>query len=53
MELFGHWWYEGPEFLNFLLRKLHFDQEEGKIYEPLKMLEVKQNLSLHQMNQWI
>jgi 1,4-alpha-glucan branching enzyme len=21
-ELFGHWWYEGPEFLDFLVRKL-------------------------------
>lgn len=26
-ELFGHWWYEGPEFLNFLFRKIHFDQD--------------------------
>lgn len=26
-ELFGHWWYEGPEFLDFLFRKLHFDQD--------------------------
>jgi 1,4-alpha-glucan branching enzyme len=26
-ELFGHWWFEGPDWLNFLLRKLHFDQE--------------------------
>lgn len=27
-ELFGHWWYEGPEFLNFLLRKIAFDQKD-------------------------
>ncbi|HWN81691.1 MAG TPA: 1,4-alpha-glucan branching protein domain-containing protein, partial [Candidatus Udaeobacter sp.] len=26
-ELFGHWWHEGPAFLDFLLRKLAFDQE--------------------------
>jgi len=25
-ELFGHWWYEGPEFLDYLVRKLVFDQ---------------------------
>jgi 1,4-alpha-glucan branching enzyme len=25
-ELFGHWWYEGPMFLELLFRKLHFDQ---------------------------
>jgi 1,4-alpha-glucan branching enzyme len=26
-ELFGHWWYEGPPFLNFLLRKIAYDQQ--------------------------
>ena len=26
-ELFGHWWFEGPEFLDFLLRKIAFDQQ--------------------------
>jgi len=26
-ELFGHWWYEGPEFLNYLFRKIHYDQK--------------------------
>lgn len=26
-ELYGHWWFEGPDFLNFLFRKLHFDQD--------------------------
>jgi 1,4-alpha-glucan branching enzyme len=25
-ELFGHWWYEGPEFLDFLVRKLCHEQ---------------------------
>ncbi len=24
-ELYGHWWYEGPDFLNFLMRKIIFD----------------------------
>src|SRR5438552_3320189 len=23
-ELFGHWWYEGPEFLDYLVRKAMF-----------------------------
>ncbi len=27
-ELFGHWWFEGPDFLEMLFRKLHYDQEE-------------------------
>jgi 1,4-alpha-glucan branching enzyme len=25
-ELFGHWWYEGPTFLELLFRKIHHDQ---------------------------
>ncbi|MBI3313804.1 MAG: DUF1957 domain-containing protein [Candidatus Omnitrophica bacterium] len=24
-ELYGHWWFEGPEFLEFLIRKIVFD----------------------------
>jgi len=27
-ELFGHWWFEGPDFLDFLFRKIHYDQHE-------------------------
>jgi 1,4-alpha-glucan branching enzyme len=26
-ELFGHWWFEGPWFLDFLIRKVAFDQK--------------------------
>src|SRR5262249_43060433 len=26
-ELFGHWWYEGPEFLNLFVRKAYYDQK--------------------------
>lgn len=26
-ELFGHWWYEGPQWLDFLIRKIAFDQD--------------------------
>ncbi len=25
-ELFGHWWYEGPDWLNYLIRKVAYDQ---------------------------
>ena len=25
-ELFGHWWYEGPAFLDMVMRKFHYDQ---------------------------
>jgi len=27
-ELYGHWWFEGPQFLDFFFRKLHYDQKE-------------------------
>lgn len=26
-ELYGHWWYEGPLWLEFLIRKIYFDQK--------------------------
>jgi 1,4-alpha-glucan branching enzyme len=29
-ELFGHWWFEGPDWLNYLLRKMHWDQQTVK-----------------------
>jgi len=33
-ELFGHWWFEGPDWLNYLLRKMHFDQDKIKTITP-------------------
>jgi 1,4-alpha-glucan branching enzyme len=29
-ELFGHWWFEGPDWINYLMRKLHYDQQTVK-----------------------
>jgi len=46
-ELFGHWWFEGPDFLDFLLRKLAFDQKD---IEPVTPAEY---LSRHRKNQVI
>lgn len=37
-ELFGHWWYEGLEFLNFFARKAYFDQKEFKLITPGQFL---------------
>ena len=39
-ELFGHWWFEGPEWLEFLLRKMHFDQDTVKTITPGEYLEL-------------
>lgn len=33
-ELFGHWWFEGPQFIDLLIRKLVFDQSEVELITP-------------------
>ena len=33
-ELFGHWWYEGPEFLDLFLRKAAYDQKVFRLTTP-------------------
>jgi len=33
-ELFGHWWYEGPEFLDYFVRKTYYDQQSLKLVTP-------------------
>jgi 1,4-alpha-glucan branching enzyme len=38
-ELFGHWWYEGPAFLNYLIRKIHYDQKTVQLITPPEYLE--------------
>jgi 1,4-alpha-glucan branching enzyme len=37
-ELFGHWWYEGPEFLDLLVRKAAFDQNTFTLITPSEYL---------------
>ena len=38
-ELFGHWWYEGPQFLDFFFRQLHFDQSDIEAITPGDFLD--------------
>lgn len=38
-ELYGHWWFEGPQFLDYLFRKMHFDQDVVKPTTPSEYLE--------------
>lgn len=33
-ELFGHWWFEGPMWLDFLVRKVAYDQDVFKLATP-------------------
>lgn len=37
-ELFGHWWFEGPQFLNFLIRKIAADQDRISLINPTTYL---------------
>ncbi|MBC7326088.1 MAG: DUF1957 domain-containing protein, partial [Moorella sp. (in: Bacteria)] len=33
-ELFGHWWYEGPQWLEYLIRKITYDQNTIELITP-------------------
>lgn len=37
-ELFGHWWYEGPQWIDFLIRKIAHDQNTIKLTTPSEYL---------------
>jgi 1,4-alpha-glucan branching enzyme len=37
-ELFGHWWYEGLEFLDYLVRKAVYDQKVFRLVTPHEYL---------------
>ena len=37
-ELYGHWWYEGIEFLEFLFKKIYYDQKDIKLVTPSEYL---------------
>ena len=37
-ELFGHWWYEGPEFLDYFIRKAYYDQKVFTLTTPSEFL---------------
>jgi len=38
-ELYGHWWFEGPAFIDYLFRKFHYDQDEVKAVTPGDFLD--------------
>ena len=39
-ELYGHWWYEGTDFLEFLFKKIHHDQKTIKMVTPSEYLGI-------------
>jgi 1,4-alpha-glucan branching enzyme len=38
-ELFGHWWFEGPQWLDFLVRKIAYDQQMFRLITPADYLQ--------------
>ena len=38
-ELYGHWWFEGPQFIDFFFKKIHFDQNEIECTTPGDFLD--------------
>ena len=38
-ELYGHWWFEGPWFIEYLFRKIAFDQHDVATITPSAYLE--------------
>lgn len=44
-ELFGHWWFEGPQWIDMLLRKMHYDQQ------TIKTITIPEYLDRHSINQ--
>ncbi|MBC7797631.1 MAG: DUF1957 domain-containing protein, partial [Pyrinomonadaceae bacterium] len=38
-ELYGHWWFEGPQFLDYVFRKLHYDQSDVLSVTPGDFLD--------------
>ena len=38
-ELYGHWWFEGPQWIDFLVRKIVYDQNTVELITPSEYLE--------------
>ncbi len=53
-ELFGHWWFEGPQWLEFLIKKITFDQQTIRMISPSDYLEIypKNQVSTPSMSSW-
>jgi 1,4-alpha-glucan branching enzyme len=45
-ELFGHWWFEGPEFLDHFIRKSAFDQHDYQLTTPSEYLKNHSTLQM-------
>jgi 1,4-alpha-glucan branching enzyme len=53
-ELYGHWWFEGPDWINFLIRKAVFDQTTVRLITPSEYLaeNPRCQISTPSMSSW-
>lgn len=53
-ELFGHWWFEGPKWLDYLLRKIAFDQKSIRTISPIDYLSIypRNQVATPSMSSW-
>ena len=53
-ELYGHWWYEGPIFLDYLIRKAAREQDVLRLQSPIDYLREypEQQLAQPPMSSW-
>lgn len=53
-ELFGHWWFEGPQWLDFLIRKIHHDQKTVKLITGSDYLKIypRNQVSTPSLSSW-
>ena len=47
-ELYGHWWYEGPMWLDFLIRKIRYDQDTVALTTPGEYLKMNKKYQVLQ-----
>ncbi len=54
MELFGHWWFEGPQWLDYVVRKICYDQQVIKLITPSDYLREypRNQVSTPTMSSW-
>jgi 1,4-alpha-glucan branching enzyme len=53
-ELFGHWWYEGPHFIEYLIRKVHEYQHAIKMITPSDYMDMypRNQVATPSMSSW-
>jgi 1,4-alpha-glucan branching enzyme len=45
-ELFGHWWFEGPDFIENFFRKVYYDQNVFELITPSEYLEKEKEIQV-------